>query len=96
MKITLDQKELKTKARLTMQHDILQAKIVEAGIFKELLVMRSALGIREQDEWLMRLAIINGIPSEKIKDFQFTNDGHIEVGGDHEPTVAGPDAEVGS
>lgn len=87
MSISLSTTEKKEKRRLELQSQVLQTKIIEATVVKNLYVMRKNLGIREQDVWLLRIALLNNVPSSEIKNFQFSKTGDLEIGGDHEPTT---------
>ena len=51
---------------------------------------------REQDAWLLKFALIYGIPVTKIKDFKFTKDGEVLVGDDHESTAPVSHEQAGS
>lgn len=87
MNIELNAAEKKERKRLELQSQVLQTKIIEASVVKDLYVMRKNLGIREQDVWLLRIALLNNVPSSEIKNFQFSKTGDLETGEKHEPTT---------
>jgi hypothetical protein len=95
MEIQLEEYEKRQKKSLEQQHRLFQEKVFEWRVISDLFALRLRLGIREQDVWLQRLALLNNIPSSKIKTFRFSSTGDI-VGGEDEPVASSTYAKVGS
>jgi hypothetical protein len=81
---------------LIMLDKIALSDINQAYRVRDLLFLRRMLVSREQDAWLLRFALVHEIPTSKIKDFQFTKQGEVLVGDDHESTTSIRNEEVGS